>query len=319
MERTLKRVLITGATGMIGATLTRLLRKENIEVVALVHSGSKKLSNLPVGEKGLLIVACDLSRTEELTVPHKNGRALLPLVDAVFHFAWDGAYGEKRNDLALQERNLLYTENVLRLGAKLGAKVFIGAGSQAEYGPVSEKLTPETPCHPVTGYGIYKGKARERGLKLAETLGIDFIWTRILSVYGPYDNDYTMVMSAVRAFEKKEHLAFTKGEQIWDYLFSEDAAHCFLELAKKGRNGKTYVLGSGREKTLAEYVTDIRNATDPTAEIGLGERPYYENQVMVLTADVSALKEDTGYTPSTAFPDGIKKTVAWYRKKGQAT
>lgn len=311
--REIKSALISGASGMIGATLTRLLLQNHIKVYALVRPCSKKIGNLPLGDPNLTVIACDLNRLPDLIVP---GKELIPHVDAVFHFAWEGAFGEGRNNEPLQERNVRFTQYLVVLGKKLGARVFIGAGSQAEYGFVSGKLKEDTPLHPVTQYGMKKHKAAEIGRSIATKEGIDFIWTRILSVYGPYDNDYTLVMSAVNAFLKSEHIAFTKGEQIWDYLFSEDAAQCFYELAKSGKNGRTYVLGGGNEVPLGDYIRMIRDSVDPTKEIGFGERPYNENQVMYLSADISALREDTGYTPSTAFADGIEKTIRWAKERG---
>lgn len=71
------------------------------------------------------------------------------------------------------------------------------------------------------------------------------------------------------------------------------------------------MLGSGQTKTLKEYIGLMRDAVKPGLEIGFGERPYNDHQVMHLEADISALKEDTGYVPKTTFEEGIKKTAEW--------
>ena len=52
--------------------------------------------------------------------------------------------------------------------------------------------------------------------------------------------------------------------------------------------------------------------TAPNAELGIGEVPYADKQVMYLCADIGALTADTGFVPQTSFEDGIKETLAWY-------
>ncbi|MBR5739178.1 MAG: NAD(P)-dependent oxidoreductase [Lachnospiraceae bacterium] len=306
VRRKIRSAVVTGATGMLGATLVRVLLREGIAVTAVIRPGSKKRGNLPEEAEGLTVVECDLSELRDLTLPKK--------IDAFFHFAWEGPYGERRNDPELQQQNVRNVMNAVRTAARLGAKVFLGAGSQAEYGRQTGKLTPETPCRPETEYGKAKFDASVLGRALASTLRIDFIWTRILSVYGPFDNDYTLISSAIRSLLKTGRFAATAGEQVWDYLFSEDAAEWFYRLAVCGRGNETYVLGSGEERTLRDYLTELKEVAAPEGEIAFGEIPYREGQVMYLTADIGKTVSDTEYAPKTAFSDGIAKTLDWIRK-----
>ena len=57
----------------------------------------------------------------------------------------------------------------------------------------------------------------------------------------------------------------------------------------------------------------IRDVVNPSLEIGIGERDYYPNQVMRLTADISELTEDTGFVPEIDFAEGIRRTMEWYK------
>ena len=84
-----------------------------------------------------------------------------------------------------------------------------------------------------------------------------------------------------------------------------------VELALKGRDGGVYCLGSGTAKPLREYIESLRDCIDPDAELGFGDIPYGEAQVMYLCADTSELEADTGFVPATTFEDGIKATVQW--------
>lgn len=306
--REIRHAVITGATGMIGAHLTRLLLEKGIKVTAVVRPGSRKLKNLPREREGLQILLADVSGISGLTLP-EGERA-----DAFFHLAWAGTEGSTRNDETAQDKNVAYTLDAVKKAKELGCSVFIGAGSQAEYGFYEGKLGQDTPLHPLTAYGKAKLAAEIKSREEAGKLGIAHIWPRILSVYGPWDNDYTLVSQAVRGFLNKEETAFTAGEQIWDYLYAGDCAAALYHLALSGEDGQAYPLGKGEEIPLKMYITAIRDAVDPSLPIGLGKRPYNEHQVMHLSADISALVRDTGYRPETPFYEGIRKTIQWIRR-----
>ena len=298
--RVIRSAVITGASGMIGAALSQRLLREGVTVYAVVRPGSRKVRNLDTKNPNLRLLYCDLREIQKLPPVQ---------ADAFFHFAWDGTYGEARNDEARQEANVSYSLDALRKASECGVKVFLGAGSQAEYGPLSGKVSEDLPMHPETAYGKAKLHAEEALRGEARVLGIDFIWARILSVYGPFDNSYTMVMQAASAFLRGEHPSFTKGEQHWDYLYQDDAAEAFYRMAVLSRSGEAYVLGSGEDRLLRDYILDIRDAVDPLLPAGLGEIPYREHQTMYLSADIRKLREDTGFMPSVSFRDGIRETV----------
>lgn len=304
--RKIEHAVVTGASGMLGVTLVRLLLSKGIRVTAVVRKDSENNRNLPEQAEGLTLAYCDITALRTLQADP---------IDAWFHFAWSGTYGEARNDEARQAENVRYTLDAAARARELGAKVFVFAGSQAEYGKVTGTLTEDTPMHPLTAYGKAKKCAEEELLKAYSGSGMDIVLTRILSVYGPYDHDYTMIMSAVRALIQKEHISFTKGEQIWDYLYAEDAAECFFRLSQSGRENEAYVLGSGTHAPLRDYILKLKNAVDPEAEIGLGERPYPAGQVMYLAADITKLTRDTGYVPETDFETGIARTAAYARER----
>ena len=155
--------------------------------------------------------------------------------------------------------------------------------------------------------------------KLCKQLGMAHIWTRFFSVYGPCDNDYTMVMSGIRQMIAGEKPGYTAGDQLWDYLYCDDAARAMLLAAEYGIDQSVYCVGSGEAKPLAEYIEAIRAAVGPDACAGLGERPYFPGQVMHLQADIRTLKQDTGFKPSVSFEEGIQKTVAWAREHTDAS
>lgn len=302
----MKKVLITGPTGAVGVSLINELIDNGIYVTAVCRPNSKRLNVIP--QHNLVnVVECELSQLKML------GNRLTHDYDAFYHFAWDGTYGESRQDLYLQTQNIIYTLDAVYLASELGCKVFIGAGSQSEFGHVEGVLHPDLPCDPDNGYGIAKLDAGRVSRLACKKLGIRHEWCRIVSLYGPYDGQYTMVMSGILKMLKGERPQYTKGEQIWDYIYSKDAARAFRLVAQKGKDGAVYCFGTGKTRTLKDFIYAIRDAIDPTRDIGIGELDYYPNQVMHLEADISNLMEDTGFSPQYTFEEGIRETIEWVK------
>ncbi len=300
------KAVITGATGAVGMALIAELEKNGIEVLVLSRPGSARNARIKISDK-VRLADCDLSDLKNY-MPCEGER-----YDIFFHFGWVGTTGAARNDMFLQNKNVEYTLDAVNLAHRFGCTVFVGAGSQAEYGRVEGKLSDKTPTNPEMGYGIAKLCAGRMSRIMCSSLGIKHVWARILSVYGPYDNEVSMVISTLRKMINGEVAEFTAGEQIWDYMYSEDAAKALLAIAQRGKDGGIYCLGSGDPAPLKDYILKMRDAANPKCELGLGMRPYAENQVMYLCADIEKLTKDTGFTPSVSFEEGIKKTVDWVR------
>ena len=305
--REINSAAVTGPTGAIGTALCRMLCEKGVDVYAFIRPGSKRAEHLRC-IKGLEIIECDLSGLVHLPEITKDLQA-----DAFFHLAWDQTTGEGRNDMPAQIRNIQYTLDAVHAAGVLGCSVFVGAGSQAEYGRVDNALTPDTPCFPENGYGMAKLCAGQMSRIECEKRGIDHIWPRILSVYGPYDGDRAMIPSVINSLIKGERPALTAGDQEWDYLYADDAAEALYRLAVNGRNGAVYPVGSGIARPLREYIDILRDEIDAGLPLGYGEIPYSDRQVMHLEADISSLREDTGFEPKTGFKEGIRKTIAYER------
>ncbi len=300
------RVVITGPTGAIGIALIENLIKRDISVVAVCHCNSKRINRIPKSDR-VSIVECDLENIKSLP-DLVSGKC-----DVFYHFAWACTFGDSRNNIDAQMKNIQYTLEAVEVAKKLGCNKFIGAGSQAEYGRFEGVLNSTTPTYPENGYGIAKLCAGQMSRIRCAQLGIEHIWTRILSIYGPYDGEKTMIMSVINQLLLGQKPSCTKGEQIWDYLYSKDAAQAFYLLGERGVSGKTYCLGSGKGKKLSNYITTIRDAIDSNMMIGFGDIPYSEKQVMHLCADISDLEKDTGFSPKYSFETGVSETIKWVK------
>lgn len=293
----MKKIFITGATSMIGVALIYVALQNDYFVGCTVRPGSSRVSILPVSKR-IKVYCCNLENISSLNIHEQY--------DIFVHLAWDKTCGLSRDDADIQLRNIQYTLDAVRLANLLGCKVFCGAGSQAEYGIVDSPLTSEMPVNPCSGYGIAKFTAGKLSAMLCTQLGIRHNWLRILSVYGPNDAPHTLISYVFKELLMGQVPALTKCEQIWDYLYSDDAATAILAVAESGKHGKVYPLGSGKGRKLCNYIEDIKNIINPEGKIGYGEIKYFPHQPMFLVADIDDLISDTGWKPVVSFNVGIR-------------
>lgn len=301
---------------MLGRALSELLVSRGIEVCVLVNPSSTR-KDVILDDPLVTRLDCDLSGMAVLATVADDElpAALRGHIDAFFHLGWAGTSGAGRNDVAAQCANIGYTLDAVSLADRLGCEVFLGAGSQAEYGRVEGKLTPQTPAFPENAYGVAKLAAGRLSALACAQLGIRHVWTRILSVYGPWDGMQTMVLSAIDRLLSGEVPAFTPAEQQWDYLYCTDAARALLLAAEKGRDSAIYCIGSGQARQLADYIRAIRDAVDPDSQVAIGALDYGPSQVMYLCADITDLQRDTGFEVQVPFEQGIAETVEWMRER----
>lgn len=305
MESKVKKAIVTGPTGAIGLALVKMLIKNGYEVYAICRPSSSRNKNI-IKNKAVHIIECDLSNINDLY------KIINIKCDCFFHLAWEGTLNpENRFNMYLQNKNVGFCLNAVDVAKKLGCSVFVGVGSQAEYGIKNCILKADTATDPISGYGMAKLCAGNMTRYMCNQYGMKHIWVRVLSVYGIGDGPQTLISSAIQNMLEGKRFSMTFGEQVWDYLYSEDSANALIALAEKGINNRIYVLGSGYGRTLRSYIETIRNIINPRLEIGFGERNYNKDQVMFLQADISELVRDTDWLPVVSFEDGIRKIIQY--------
>lgn len=306
----MNNVIVTGATGEIGLALIDELLLQNKEITVLVRPNSKRTGRLPHNEH-LRVVECGIDNVLE----YVNAGSLSGSFDVFYHLGWD--YSRVHNHVDKHLLNVRYTLDAIEAAVRLGCQCFVGAGSQAEYGRVDEKIDESTPCFPETAYGIAKHCAGRMGELSCAQKGIRFVWPRIFSVYGPGDAESTMVISVIRQLLAGKVPALTKGEQLWDFLYAADAARALRLLGETDTCEGIYCIGSGETKQLKFYIEELRDCIDKNLPLAFGEIPYSEKQVMNLSVCIDKLKDDTGFQPKVLFGTGIRNTIQWCQEHPQ--
>ncbi|QIP10980.2 NAD-dependent epimerase/dehydratase family protein [Bradyrhizobium symbiodeficiens] len=298
------RVFATGASGFLGSYLVADLVARGHEVAVLLRPASSYWRLAQLHDR-LHVIPGSLEHPDGL-----RGALGAFAPEVVVHMAWRGVAGSDRNS-PVQAANVADTVGLAEIAAEAGARIFVGAGSQAEYGPYDRAIQEDDVPRPTTLYGMAKLAAGSMAMRLCEERGLRAAWLRIFSTYGPKDADHWLIPSTIRNLRSGHHMALTACEQRWGFLHARDAASAFrLAITHEAASG-VFNVGSADAPPLRETVTRLRDLVDPGAALGFGELAYRPDQVMVLAADVSRMLA-LGWKPEVPLDEGLRETVEWH-------
>ncbi len=305
-NKIMKRIVITGATSMIGVALIKEAIENNIEVLAIVRENSPRKNRLPKSNL-IRIIECDIETLNKF--PDMNEK-----YDVFYHFAWNYTDRKGRNDPKMQAQNIANTLEAVELAKRLGCQKFIGAGSQAEYGIVQEKISSDTMTNPNTPYGIAKNTAGNMSKIMCEQLDMQFVWGRIFSVYGCLDNEGTMINYAIDQFIEGKEAKFSSALQMWNYLNEKDAGKIFYLLGKSKEATGIYCIANKESMPLRKYIEIIKTTFGESAKCNFASEDLQKKKV-TLDADIDKLQSDINFVPEITFEQGIKEVIEYRKTK----
>lgn len=304
----MKKAVVTGANGFVGSAVCRELTACGVEVIALVRGKESDVSSI-AALPGIRVIYCPMDQYGKLP-----GILCDRNIDVFYHFAWDGSAGPKRGKEAVQLKNIQYTCDLVRICAAMGCKRFVFASSIMIYEimtQIEKGLVPGINAL----YCSAKLAADYMAATIASGVGVDYLRGIISNIYGPGENSPRLVNTSLRKLLKGEHCAFSPGEQLYDFIYCDDAAAAFVAIGDKGLPQKPYYIGSMEPRSLKEFLTIMRDQVDRRIEIGLGELPYNGFSLTYQEFDIRALSRDTGFVPKVPFAEGIRRTIRWLQKQ----
>lgn len=295
------RIVISGATSMIGAALTNKLLENNHEVIAVVRPHSKKTDILNKSPN-LFIVECNMVDYTELN------NLIQGKVDVAISTAWNGTRGADRNNKGLQIENYKNSISFLEAMISKGCTRFLTAGSQAEYGlwTRNEKLSEDEIPYPNTQYGVYKLKFYEYAKEYCRNNQCKLIEPRFFSVYGPMDYEGTLVISTLRKLLESKPCELTECIQLWDFLYIDDAIDGLVILVEGDVPEGIYNFGSGYSAPLKEFVEQMKKITNSNSKLKYGAISYPATGIVNVNPEVKKLMK-CGWIPKIGFEEGIKR------------
>ena len=304
--------VVTGATGFIGRNFVREVVSAGHRVIAVCHRGSVNRGVLS-GIRNLECVDADMPEYATLD-------KLIDSADVFVHFAWDGIKNtaDRDGNVRVQQQNVQNSLAALEASKCMGCKLFVFAGSQAEYGLTKEIETETIPCNPVTEYGVAKLQFKEKAFEKARSLGLGYAHLRIFSIYGEEDHERTLVKTCLRNMLAGEPVSLSACTQDWNFLYIQDAVKqvrllCERAVECDGFGQQVFNVASEENRPLKEFVNIMKEETGSESPLHFGE--VAPTNVVNLNPDVSKMKEWTGFIADNTFREGFRRMVALSRSK----
>lgn len=302
------RILVTGASGFIGAHCVRELLQRGHEVAALATPNSSLARIRSVLEK-ILIIRGTLD-----ALPRDAIRQWKP--DGCVHLAW---YAEPGKYLDADE-NVVCLTGSLELLTSLtadGCTRFVGAGTCFEYDMDGGMLLRESSTtRPGSLYAAAKLAMCDMGQKIAPRKGAKFSWGRVFYPYGPQEDARRGVPGLINALLESRSFPATSGEQVRDYIHVEDIAAAFAVLLESEAEGVCNI-SSGKPVTMRELFTLIGERLGKSELIQFGKLPLRNWEPPFVCGDNSRLRA-LGWAPRYTLESGLAQTIEWWRKNRNA-
>jgi UDP-glucose 4-epimerase len=296
------KIIITGATSMIGISLCQYISTlKNYIVYAVCREESNGLNKLPANDQ-IKVVFSDLENISSIT--NKIDHA-----DIFINLAWGNTDHEGRNSKVLQGLNVEYAKEAIRVAALKGCKLFVEAGSQAEYGMVNSLISEDTPCNPEVEYGKAKLRVLNEGSVLCESLGLKYLHLRIFSTFGENDRPWTLIMSAIDKMLKNEPLQLSAGTQNWNYLYVTDCARQIFMLCEYLINKSNFISGvyhiaSKDTRPLKDFIEEMRWVLNSTSKLHYGS--VIPAKQVSLNPSVAKTERAIKFINEVSFAEAIK-------------
>lgn len=219
------RVLVTGATGFLGAAICRQLLTEGISVRAAGHTRCTPINNLN-------FVPIDVLKPETI-------RTAMCGVTHVIHAAGLAHVFHATQDAAFDAVNVGGTANVVNAAADAGVRYFILASSVAVYGGSAKQADECTPCRPETAYALSKRQSEQRAVEIAQRAGMSLAILRFATLYG--EGDRGNVARLMRSIDRGRFIWIGDGANRKSLLHQQDAARaCSVVLRASNEGINTY-------------------------------------------------------------------------------
>lgn len=305
----MKKALVTGASGFIGANLVRRLLADGHRVHVLLRP-TAAMWRLNQVVDDVVIHWCDLTNDAQLQNTIAAARP-----DWIFHLAAFGNYSWQTDWQTILHTNILATAQLLEACSKQGFEAFINAGSSSEYGlkdcPPQESALPD----PNSYYAVTKVSATMLCRYLALSRRLPIITLRLYSVYGPFEDERRLLPTLVAYGLQKRYPPLVNPEVARDFVYVDDASEALVSAAiQAGRfSGEVFNVGSGIQLSMREAVEQVRQLFSIEEQPKWGSMDNRVWDTAVWIADPKKAATMLGWFPGTDFAAGLKKTTEWFQ------
>lgn len=299
-------ILITGASGFVGANLFHMIAAHRNDVFAVVQRERNwRLKDIP----DVQLIAADLN---DLNMVKAMVEKVRP--QTVFDCVAYGAYSFEKNVEKIYETNFVAMVKMIELLAEMPISAFIHAGSSSEYGTNSAGPLENAVCEPNSHYAVSKVAGDQYLRYIGKQNQFPCVNLRLYSVYGPLEDTSRLMPNLARLAAKGKLPPLVSPAISRDFVYVDDVCHAFIMAAAKMNPtmfGESINIGSGQKTTIADLVALAQ------AEFKFEVKPEY-NSMQARAWDLAdwysnpqKARDLLGWAATTPLREGLRKLADW--------
>ena len=309
-----RNILVTGGCGFIGANFVRYVARNHphahITVLdKLTYAGNpENIAGLPPSQVDLVVGdICDVALLERIVPGH----------DAIVHFA-----AESHNDNSIANPEPFIRTNVegtMRLleAARQHDVRFHHISTDEVYGDLAlddpARFTEDTPYRPSSPYSASKASSDHLVRAWVRTYGLRATISNCSNNYGPYQHVEKFIPRQITSImEGARPKLYGTGENVRDWIHTEDHSRAGWAILTRGRIGETYLIGAdGEMSNIAVLRMILQLMGQPEDAFDwVRDRPGHDRRYAI---DASKLRAELGWSPMhTDFASGLRNVIDWY-------
>ena len=312
MQKT--RVIVTGAAGFIGSSLSERLIESGCEVTGvdsfldyyprrIKEMNLERLKSLPE------------FRLIEQDILDLDWKELLADNDAVFHLAAQAGVRASwgKSFLIYTRNNIDATQLMLEASKTSRLKKFVFASTSSVYGDTEDiPMREDSLLKPVSPYGVTKLAAEGLCYLYWRNFGVPCVSLRYFTVYGPRQRpDMAFYKFLLALLEDRTVTIFEDGNQTRDFTYIDDIVNGTCLALEKGVPGRIYNLGGGSRITVNEVLDMLADLTGTGLKVKYAEKQKGDMRHTFASTERAA--SDMAYSPSIPVREGLAKEYAWLK------
>ena len=294
---------VTGGAGFIGSNLVKNLVERGNEIIVIDNLNTGKKKNVKKNLKKINFSEVDIRDFSTIEDIMKN-------VDGIFH---EAALASVQDSFIIPDKffdvNVKGTENIFKIGKKLGIKVVYASSSSVYGNPISIPIKENDDKNPINPYAKTKLENDKMAEKYAKN-GLKVIGLRYFNVFGPgQSKEYAGVIKLFleRIQQGLSPLINGDGLQVRDFVYVDDVVNANMLAMESNIDGKFFNIGTGTTISVLDLANIIIKFS------GLKLKPIHRlalpGDVRATQADITKAKTMLKWKPTTSIQDWLKNAV----------
>lgn len=306
----MKKVLVTGASGFVGANIVRRLMKDgyDVHIISRTTSNFWRLSDI-------------LSEIKDYKVDLKDKKKLEIIVkkinpDYIIHLAIYGGRPNQADETDILESNLLGTINLVNACKNVNYSAFINTGSSSEYGFKSKEIFETDYCNPTSMYGVTKSAATMycNYRALIENKNIGTI--RLFSPFGEYEERGRLIPDLIINSLVKKKVKLADPEAVRDFIYIEDVCDIYMKILEEPDHikGEIFNVGYGQQHSVKFMAEQVKKLVSEDVVLEFNSVPGRKSDTKTWVSNINKIMGKYQWQPKYSMEEGIKKSLMWYKE-----